>query len=55
MAKKKLTMQEKINQIYERHPDYKPEVKDWNKGGFVSDEKYKQPIKHKTYGKRKIN
>jgi hypothetical protein len=27
------------------------QISDWNKGGFVNDEKYKQPVKHKIYKK----
>lgn len=49
--KKKLTIEEKIKLIYEKYPDPEQGLKDWNKGGFVSDEKYKQPIKHKLYKK----
>jgi hypothetical protein len=51
MKKKKKTIEEKIKEIYEKYPEQSKEVKDWNKGGFVSDEKYKQPIKHKLYKK----
>jgi len=47
--KKKKTLDDKIKEIYEKYPEQTKEVKDWNKGGFVSDEKYKQPIKHKLY------
>jgi predicted transcriptional regulator len=49
--KKKLTIkksiEEKIKAIYEQYPERKEGLKDWNKGGFINDEKYKQPIKHK--------
>lgn len=24
-------------------------ISNWNSGGFINDEKYKQPIKHRTY------
>jgi hypothetical protein len=27
------------------------QVQNWNKGGFVNEEKYKQPIKHNIYKK----
>ena len=47
--KKQLSMEEKIRKIYELYPEPTREVSNWNAGGFVSDEKYKQPIKHKKY------
>ena len=47
--KKQLSMEDKILKIYEKYPEYKPEIQNWNKGGFISEEKYKQPIKHKKY------
>jgi hypothetical protein len=49
--KKKLTIEEKIKLIYEKYPEREEGLKDWNKGGFISDEKYKQPIKRKLYKK----
>lgn len=48
-TKKQLSMEDKIKKIYEKFPEYNTELKDWNKGGFVNDDKYKQPIKHKKY------
>lgn len=45
----KLSLEEKIKMIYEKYPEREPGLKDWNKGGFVNDEKYKQPTKHKKY------
>ena len=48
-TKKQLSMEDKIKKIYEKFPEYNTEIKDWNNGGFVNDEKYKQPIKHKKY------
>lgn len=47
--KKKLTLEEKIKLIYEKYPEREVGLKDWNKGGFITDEKYKQPIKRKHY------
>jgi len=51
--KKKKTKEEKliekIKSIYEKYPDKENEIRDWNKGGFYSNEKYKQPIKHRLY------
>lgn len=30
--------------------EYKKDIiKDWNNGGYINDNKYKQPIKHKLY------
>lgn len=49
--KKKLSLEEKIKLIYEKYPEKETAIKDWNKGGFVDEEKYKQPIKHKLYKK----
>jgi hypothetical protein len=53
MKKNKLTkeqkMLEKIKKIYEKYPEPIREINDWNKGGFITEEKYKQPIKHKIY------
>ena len=49
--KKKLSLEEKIKLIYEKYPERAEGLKDWNKGGFINDEKYKQPIKHKHYKK----
>jgi len=45
--KKKKSLQEKIAEIYERYPETKITINNWDKGGFVNDEKYKQPIKHR--------
>jgi hypothetical protein len=51
--KKKKTKEEKlldkIKCIYERYPERDVEIKNWNKGGFYQEDKYKQPIKHKLY------
>ena len=53
MKKKKKSKEEilldKIKKIYERYPDREIEIKDWNKGGFYKEDKYKQPIKHRLY------
>jgi hypothetical protein len=38
-----------IKELDEKYPLKEIKVKDWNRGGFVDDEKYKQPIKHKKY------
>lgn len=46
---KKLSLEEQIKQIYEQYPEKDLKIKDWNKGGFVDDDKYRQPIKHKLY------
>lgn len=49
----KLTRKQKRNwrnvlkSLDEKYPIEKIKVKDWNRGGFVNDEKYKQPIKHR--------
>lgn len=43
----RLPMEEKIKKIYELYPDYEAPIKNWDKGGFVDDNKYKQPIKHR--------
>lgn len=48
-TKKQKALEKKIEKIYQMYPEPTRKVKDWNKGGFVSDEKYKQPIKHKKY------
>jgi hypothetical protein len=42
----KKSIEDKIKAIYEQYPE-RETLKDWNKGGFINDEKYKQPIKHK--------
>jgi hypothetical protein len=47
--KKQLSMEDKIRKIYEQFPEPTREVNNWNHGGFVNEEKYKQPIKHKKY------
>lgn len=49
--KKKISLEDKIKLIYEKYPEPEVALKDWNKGGFVNDDKYKQPIKHKLYKK----
>jgi hypothetical protein len=43
----KQSMEDKIFAIYEKYAERKDGLKDWDKGGFINDEKYKQPIKHK--------
>lgn len=53
MKKKKPTKEEKLLQkiksIYDKYPEREVEIKDWNKGGFYKEDKYRQPIKHKLY------
>jgi mRNA-degrading endonuclease HigB of HigAB toxin-antitoxin module len=46
--KKKKSLYHKIKEIYEKYPEKEQPIKNWDKGGFVNDEKYKQPIKHKS-------
>ncbi len=38
-----------LNKLYEKYPERDIEIKDWNKGGFYKEDKYKQPVKHKLY------
>lgn len=38
-----------LKKLYERYPERDIEIKDWNKGGFYKEDKYKQPVKHKLY------
>ena len=38
-----------LTKLYEKYPDRDTEIKDWNKGGFYKEDKYRQPIKHKLY------
>ena len=45
------TIEENIKEIYEKYPEREKGLNDWSKGGFINDEKYKQPIKHKLYKK----
>lgn len=40
---------EKIQKVYEKYPDRPVGLGNWNTGGFIDDERYKQPIKHKLY------
>lgn len=44
---KKKSLFDKIKEIYERYPEREEGLKNWDKGGFINDDKYKQPIKHK--------
>jgi mRNA-degrading endonuclease HigB of HigAB toxin-antitoxin module len=46
--KKKKSLYDKIKEIYEKYPEKEQPIKNWDKGGFINDEKYKQPIKHKS-------
>ena len=48
-TKKQLSMEDKIKKIYEMFPEYNTEIKNYNAGGFIKEDKYKQPIKHKKY------
>ena len=36
-----------MEKIFFNYREADNNVKNWNKGGFISDNKYKQPIKHK--------
>lgn len=48
-TKEQRKLEKQIKKIYEKYPEKNSEVKDWNKGGFVNDNKFKQPIKHKLF------
>jgi len=49
IRKKKKDWVKVLQELDEKYPIKDNKIKDWNKGGFVDDEKYKQPIKHKKY------
>lgn len=36
-----------MEKIFFNYREADNNVKNWNKGGFINDNKYKQPIKHK--------
>jgi len=46
---KEQKLAEKIQKIYEQYPDRVEGTVNWNFGGFINEEKYKQPIKHRLY------
>lgn len=46
---KEKKLEKQIKKIYEKYPEYETEIKNWDRGGFYKEDKYKQPIKHRLY------